>query len=127
MTSITSDEHKVNHHTRNERCNSPYEICNDKSCIMYKKHMVCTAHPFHPGDRIINWEFRNMKGWVYYTKPNIINLNQVVYVKYDNDNAKIHARFGKCSCGDIFVDNEIPRNVTKSHIRNKLYNLFKYN
>ena len=55
---------------------------------------------------------------------NIVSLNQVVYIKYDNDDGKIYARFGKCACGDIFVCSDKPRNLKKAMIQNKYRTMF---
>lgn len=119
MTSILNEDHRTAHHNQPERCNASYVLCNDNNCILKGKHMVCSNHPFHPGDRIINWEFKNKYGWVYYTKPNPVALNQIIYVKYDNDNNKIYARFGKCACTDIFLCTDCDRDVKKAKIYSK--------
>ena len=124
MTSILNEDHKTQHHNQPERCNAPYVLCSDNNCILKGKHMVCSLHQFHPGDRIVNWEFRNQYGWIYYTKPNPINLNQVVYIKYDNNNTKIHARFGKCACGDIFLCDDCPRDPKQAYIQTKYTKMF---
>lgn len=124
MTSITGDDHRTAHHTKNERCNAPYVLCDDDNCILKGKHKICSDHPFHPGDRITNWEFRNNYGWIYYTKPNPVAINQVIYIKYDNDNNKIYARFGKCACGDIFLYTDTPRDPSKAMITNKYREMF---
>ena len=124
MTSIIEEQHRTEHHTKNERCNAPYKLCDDSNCILKGKHYVCSDHEFHPGDRIVNWEFKNKYGWIYYTRPNIISINQVVYIKYDNDNNKIHARFGKCACADVFIKTDESRDLTKSHISTKYTKMF---
>lgn len=123
MTSVLEDDHRTAHHNQPERCNAPYELCNDTNCNLYQKHRICSEHPFHPGDRIVNWEFRNKFGYVYYTRPNPITLDQVVYVKYDNE-TKIHARFGKCACSDIFWCHDCPRDIKKAFVETKYTKMF---
>ena len=124
MTSVIPENHKTLHHTKNEKCKAGYVLCSDTTCIMYQKHMVCSDHPFHPGDRVVNWEFKNKYGYVYYTKPNVVSSNQIVYIKYDKDNQRIHARFGKCACGDVFLLTDQPRDLTKSRIQTKFTKYF---
>lgn len=122
--SVIPEVHKSIQHTSNERCSASYKVCDDTTCILYGKHNVCTEHEFHPGDRIINWELRNKTGWVYYTKPTVVSVDQVVYIKYDNDNNRIHASFGKCACGDIFLKNDVDRDLSKSLITSKYSIMF---
>lgn len=118
-TSIIPEEHRTFGHTGNEKCNAPYILCNDVTCSLYQQHRVCSVHPFHPGDRVVNWEFRNKYGWIYQKKPTIFKNDHVTYVKYDDDNEKIHARFGKCACHDLFVLTNVPRDLSQAKTRSR--------